>query len=410
MTAYVMCLTSSGGIPLFSRKKGEGEALSFSEMASLNGVHLFLKSQNVELLDTKTPDTTVVWKECEDTVMLIAIASGTTKCVLNKFLETVFSAMVLVVGIDDIKNPRSIERLKRDLRVCNPIIDRLLECLDVGDKACMRTDSVDMTNCNMYSENHLLQVCLDAYMESLDSMYGCLLIHGSLAVATESWWLLDPIERKLLILAITSESNCTVRDLPVFLPNKSPSIAFRLVSVTLGSHIEVLSLCGPTPSLMEIERLAVQSWRNSIDILRDAEQTFSKNFSTGVFLDPAILGFLLANYKVGKFVLNRNSQQAKNRATGTQRLDLLRTFYHHAVEIFLIPEHSEESEEAKKDSNYFEGAKETYWCSEYHKCHALKEGDYIFCVMYMSNIPTHTMRLITQKSLKLLLAEKQYCW
>ena len=403
-----MCLTSSGGIPLFNRKKGEGKALSFSDIASLNGVHMFLKSQNVELLETKTPDSIIVWKEFEDSVLLIGIASGTTEYVLNKFLETVFNAMVLIVGIDEIKNPRSIERLKRELRVCIPMIDRLLECLDIGDRACAKTDSVDMINCNMYSENHLLQVCLDTYMESIDSMYGCVLIHGCLAVATDSWWLLDPIERKLLILAITAENNCTARDLPVFLPNKSPSVAFRLVSVTLGNHIEVLAICGSTPTITEIEKLAVQTWKSSIDVLRDAEQTFSSNFSTGVSLDPGILGFLLADYKVGKFVLTKNPQHAKNRATGTQPLDLLRTFYHHAVEIFLLPQKSEESDEKEKVRNNFEGAKETYWCLEYHKCHALKEGNYIFCVLYVSSIPTHTMRLITEKTLKLLLSEKQF--
>lgn len=409
MTSYVMGFTSSGGIPLFSRKRGEGEALSFSKMASFNGVHMFLKSHNIELIDTETPDTILKWKEFEETVLIIVMASGTTKIILNKFLDAIFNAMVLVVGIDDIKNPRSIERLKRDLRVCNPIIDRLLECLDTGDKTCMKIDSVDMTSCNIYSENHLLQVCLDSYMELLDSMYGCVLIHGCLAVATENWWHLDPIERKLLILAITLENNCIVKDLPVFLPNKSPSVAFRLVSVSLGNHVEVLSLCGPTPSLIEIERLAVQTWRSNIDVLKDVEQIFSRNFFTGITLEPGILGFFLANYKVGKFILTRNPQQAKNRTSGNQRLESLRTFYHHAVEIFLMDENFENDGEKKKNSS-FEESKETYWCSEHHKCHAFKEGDNIFCVLYPSNIPAHTMRLITQKTLKAILAEKHFCW
>lgn len=404
-----MAFTSSGGIPLFSRKRGEGEALSFSTVASLNGVHMFLKSHNIELLDTYTPDTMLIWKEFEESVLLIVMATGMTTIILNKFLDAVFSAMVLVVGIDDIKNPRSIERLKRDLRVCNAIIDRLLECLDNGDKTCMKVDSVDMTSCNIYSENHLLQVCLDTYQESLDSMYGCVLIHGCLAVATENWWDLDPIERKLLILAITTESSCIVKDLPVFLPNKSPSVAFRLVSVSLGNHVEVLSLCGPTPSLIEIERLAIQTWRGNIDVLKDAEQIFSRNFFTGISLDPGILGFLLVKYKMGKFMLTRNPQQAKNRTSGNQRLESLRTFFHHAVEEILIP-HNFEKDEDKKDPTFFDDNKETYWCTDHHKCHALKEGENILCVLYPSTVPPHTMRLITQKTLKALLAEKHFCW
>ncbi|XP_046611942.1 protein fuzzy homolog isoform X1 [Neodiprion virginianus] len=420
MTAHVLCLTSSGGIPVFVRKKGDGDMITFSKMASLNGVHMFLKSQNIELLYTDMPDTNVVWKEFEDSILLIAIASGTTNNVLNRFLEAVFSAMILIVGIDEIKNPRNVERLKRDLRVCNPIIDRLLECLDIGDRICAKTDLVDMTDSIMSPENHLLQSCLEGYMECLDSLYGCLLVHGCLAVATESWWSLDPIERKLLIIAATCDGTCTARDLPVFLPNKSPNVAFRLVSVTLVNHVEVLALCGPTPELAETERLAIQSWRSSIDILRAAEQCYPRNFPASVSLDSEILGFLLANHVIGKFVLSRNSQNSKNRVSGTHRLDILRTFYYQAVETFLLsgPSSNRDTEEIdesvkpseSKHGQVFEGAKETYWCSEFHKCHALKEGEYVFCVLYTSIVPTHTMRLISQKTLKSLLADKQVFW
>lgn len=68
-------------------------------------------------------------------------------------------------------------------------------------------------------------------MECLDSLYGCVLIHDCIAVATESWWSLDPIERKLLILAITTESNCTAKDLPIFLPHKSPNVCRQIYTV-----------------------------------------------------------------------------------------------------------------------------------------------------------------------------------
>ncbi|XP_012281102.1 protein fuzzy homolog isoform X1 [Orussus abietinus] len=422
MAAHVMCLTSAGGIPVFTRRKGEGEMMTFSKMASLNGVHMFLKSQNADLLVTYMPDTTVVWKEFEGCITLIVMASGTTKYVLDKFLTLVFNAMVLVAGIDEIKNPRNLERLKKDLRVCNPIIDKLLECLDIGDRIGSKTDLIDMTESIMYTENHLFQTCLDAYMESLDSMYGCLLVHGCLAVATECWWTLDTIERKLLIAAMNSDSNYTARDMPVFLPYKSPNVAFRLVSVTLVNHIEVLALCGTMPELPEIERLAIQCWRSSIDILRTSELYYPRNFPVGTSLDSGILGFLLANYKVEKFVLSRNSQHSKNRITGAHRLDTLRTFYYQAVETFMLLDDTQEANKERSTNcsmnptsrhnseGLFHGAKETYWCSEYHKCHALKDDSHIFCVLYTSTIPTHTMRLITQKTLKTLLADKLVCW
>jgi hypothetical protein len=37
-------------------------------------------------------------------------------------------------------------------------------------------------------------------------------------------------------------------------------------------------------------------------------------------------------------------------------------------------------------------ALETYWCSEYHKCHALRRGATLLCVLYASAVPIHTMR------------------
>ncbi|XP_076226682.1 fuzzy planar cell polarity protein-like protein isoform X3 [Nomia melanderi] len=409
--AHVMCLTSSGGIPLFSRQKGEGDTMTFSKIASLNGIHMFLKSQDIKLLYTDLPDTTVMWKEFDQSITLIVIANGTTKYVLNQFLDAVFGAMILFVGIDELKSAKNIEKLKKDVRSCSPLVDNLLQCLDVGDGISLKTDIINMTECIMCLENNLLQTCLESYMECLDSIYGCILIHGCLAVATEGWWSLNPIERKLLITVVTVEGVCTTRDIPVFLPYKSPNIiqvAFRLVSVTLINHIEVLALCGPNPELSEVERLAVQCWKNILDTLNSAELCYPRNLPVSINFDSEALGFLLVNYKVQKFILCKNDQYAKTRISGSHRLDILKTFYHQAVETFILFPISEDN--TKKDNWKFTSTKEIYLCSEYHKCHAVKHSDHILCILYASIVPTHTMRLICQKILKMLLTDKQNCW
>lgn len=67
-------------------------------------------------------------------------------------------------------------------------------------------------------------------------------------------------------------------------------VAFRLVSVSLVNGIQVLALCGPTPDLIEVEKLAIQCWRNHIDILRSAEQCYPQCFPSEMSLDPGILG------------------------------------------------------------------------------------------------------------------------
>lgn len=101
-------------------------------------------------------------------------------------------------------------------------------------------------------------------------------------------------------------------------------------------------------------------------------------------------------------------QYAKNRVNGSHRLDILRTFYHQAVETYIL---SSESEYNSSSDNWkFVGAKETYLCSEYHKCYAVKDGDHILCILCTSTVPTHTVRMICQKMLKALLIDKQGCW
>ena len=161
-------------------------------------------------------------------------------------------------------------------------------------------------------------------MECLDSMFGCIVIHGHLAVATESWWDLDPVERKLLVMAVSSNNHCSARDLPVFLPNKSPTVstentitkkfaciflfqlivifsqvAFRLVSITLINGVQVLALCGPSPELAEVERLAVQCWRSNLEVLRTAEQSYPRNFPSTTTLDSGILALVQSYFIAG---------------------------------------------------------------------------------------------------------------
>lgn len=108
--------------------------MPYSVVGSLNGVHMFSKSHNIEISNTKTLDHNLTWKEFHDrlvlyfvynflftflvcSVVLIGFCSGSTVTILNALLESVFNAMVLVVGLDEIKAMKNVERLKRDLRV-----------------------------------------------------------------------------------------------------------------------------------------------------------------------------------------------------------------------------------------------------------------------------------------------------
>ena len=86
--------------------------------------------------------------------------------------------------------------------------------------------------------------------------------------------------------------------------------------------------------------------------------------------------------------MSRNVQQASKR-TGTHRLDILRTFFHQAVDVV--------ENELKLSIFYDKNTEniinsEQYWSADYHKCHFLAQDDHILCVLYISAIQNHTMR------------------
>lgn len=217
-------------------------------------------------------------------------------------------------------------------------------------------------------------------MDVVESAYGCVSIHGRIAAATQNWWELSSGEKRLLALIVSvANAHCSASDIPVFLPTKSPSVPFRLVSLRLVGGVDISALCGPNPSLSEIEQTALHVWRPVIEILRSAEKTYPRNFPLTMTLDSNVLGVLMVHLTVGKFLISRNlSNKESCSLSGSHRLSVLRTFYNQSASLFL---HSGETK-----------AQESYWCSEYHKCHGLRIGDNVVCVLFAASVPSHSMR------------------
>ncbi|GLH01217.1 LOW QUALITY PROTEIN: Uncharacterized protein GBIM_07397 [Gryllus bimaculatus] len=219
---------------------------------------MFAKTQEIDLLSTATTETTFIWKEMEDSVIIIAAACGVSTELLEMLVSSVFQAMIMTVGIEEIRTCRNIERLKRELRACYPLVDRLLECLDTTS----RVDLLGLTEVILCHENISLQDTFD--------------------------------------------------------------------------HLN------------------------------------------------------------GKFLLSGNQLQSDSKKD-VYRLDILCTFYYQGAGMLW------------KNSGTSK-AVESYWCSEYHKCHAMQQGNTLLCVLYAAAVPTDTMRHITKQSFKILTTDKQMCW
>ncbi|XP_014250136.1 protein fuzzy homolog isoform X2 [Cimex lectularius] len=357
---------------------------------------MFAKSHGVSVESTQTENATVLWKEYEDSVIIIAVSILNEKRVLIDLLDTVFSAMVLSVGIDSIKNIKNIERLKRDLRVSYSTIDSIMECLDYGDRGINSSHNIfNYVETILCTEGNELQTCLDMFVERVSSMFGCVMIENCVAAATESWWDLAQMERKLLTHVLMTNTNCTIFDIPVFLPHESPTVPFRFVGVCLISSIWVGVLCGPTPDLSAVQSTAYQVWSPVLTTLKFAYQTYPRNIPHSVQIHNSVIGILLIETSIGKYLSCTNISGSKKEQKSFS--EVLKTFFYQAASILV-------------DNDDADTPSETYWCAEYHKLHALKDGNTIICSMYHSSIPTNTMRLISQQTLSLLTKDSNIHW
>lgn len=121
-------------------------------------------------------------------VLLIVCADGIDHENLVLLLDVVFSAMVIRVGLTELKEPKNLERLKREIKVITlislelnrklinvivlqniyPLIDRILDSVHENDKNGHPTDIIGMLECALYEENQVLQVRIILNFKSIE--------------------------------------------------------------------------------------------------------------------------------------------------------------------------------------------------------------------------------------------------
>ncbi|KAK6972830.1 protein fuzzy, partial [Biomphalaria glabrata] len=131
---------------------------------------------------------------------------------------------------------------------------------------------------------------LDAFVEASDSPYGCLLANGRVVVATSKWWELSSTELVLLSLLMQSVPQCTSRDIPIYLPQASPSVPHRLMTFELIKNVDVCVICGPSPTLAQLSREISRFWTPAIETLKSTRQLNLRNFPLTLDMDSNVMG------------------------------------------------------------------------------------------------------------------------
>ncbi|XP_008432759.1 protein fuzzy homolog [Poecilia reticulata] len=417
-STQLLCLTASSGVPLFTR--GASKQLPFSVIGSLNGVHMFGGGQGALLSSCETEGGgKVVWKVFHDSVMLIAVSgggssgacSGEEESRLQRLLENVWSCMVLVLGQDELVNLRNIERLKRDLRSCFCLIDKLLEEKHQGVLG-------NLTHCadSLVPPNPTpLQEAVDGFAQAADSEFGCLFVHGRIVVATEKWWRLAPQEVVLLCALVRtfSASGSASCDYPIFLPQGSPTVAHRLLRFQLLPGVDVCVLCGPTPSLQKAEtELVGRFWSPLIETLRSCLAVGERCLPGSVPLRPDVLALLLINRETRRSVscvqISSHHPLSDSSLSKSRCWELLKLFYIFSISRYFTQEETlcgspEESTQRSHTEDFLHGfshqPQQCYLVTEECKSYGLQTQQHQFFLLMLPSVPTFALRTVATQTL-----------
>ncbi|XP_022379467.1 protein fuzzy homolog isoform X3 [Enhydra lutris kenyoni] len=372
-TVHLLCLAASSGVPLFCRSCRGGaparQQLPFSVIGSLNGVHMFGQNLEVQLSSARTEDTTVVWKSFHDSITLIVLSSeeGTSELRLERLLQMVFGAMVLLVGLEELTNIRNVERLKKELREA-----------------------------------------LSGFAEAAGTAFGSLVVSGRVVAATESWWRLGTPEAVLLPWLVGSLPPQAARDYPVYLPHGSPTVPHRLLTLTLLPGLELCLLCGPRPSLSQLDpQLLDRWWQPVLDPLRACVPLGSRALPAGFPLHTDILGLLLLHLELKRCLFTVEPSGVQE-PSPEHRRRLLRSFYTLVTATHFPPEPGSAEDKVEEVAQRTQVPRACYLVSGPEepgmgwRLVAVQAGPRRLLLLLSAQSPTHALRGLATHTLQAL--------
>lgn len=183
---------------------------------------MFFKSLGISLQTTYTEDWTYVWKDFHNAITLI-VCGHIAESGLELLANLVFSAFSLFISREELMGSHEmlLERMKKESRNYMPLVDLALDTA-LSDKGAQL---MCFSDCVLATENSQLLQRLNEFSMQCNSLFCSLSVGQKVAVATEGWWDLDPIDRELLMMLMNSGGSSLQHDVPVYLPKKSPNVS-----------------------------------------------------------------------------------------------------------------------------------------------------------------------------------------
>ncbi|XP_037828767.1 protein fuzzy homolog isoform X2 [Lucilia sericata] len=399
MSIYLICLTTNGGLPILTRKKGNCENLPFSTIASLNGLHMFFKSLGVALYTTYANNWTYVWHDFFNAITVIICSCGISRYTAELLPELIFGAFSLFISRDEMSHPSLLERLKKESKNYLRLIDGILD-------TCI-SQLLGFSNCLLSTENaQMLQFLNEEFSTQCGSLFCSLVVGHKIAVATEGWWDLDIIDRQLLILFLQTSSSLQ-NDVVVYLPKKSPNVAYRFVTLSISANSALCVICGAEPTLRSLHEIAENTFRGESNILHSMERLIPGGLPEHIGLDSGIVAIIIANIMTRKCVFSSNIHHSASttRYLGDfYNMDVLKTFFDDSFSNALYYR-------SNLTTNNVCELSSQYWSLDTHKCISHFDlNNNIVCLLFISSIPMHTMKYIGEQIFNQIIQDKSLCW
>eukprot|EP00761_Pharyngomonas_kirbyi_P001782 gb/GECH01001786.1/.p1 GENE.gb/GECH01001786.1/~~gb/GECH01001786.1/.p1 ORF type:complete len:426 (+),score=67.87 gb/GECH01001786.1/:1-1278(+) len=315
-----LCVFNSHGIPLFARTASSAHSSSNPSWPTLSLLNaLFQASSNggktLSSVACGEYEAAVTYQNYTSSGLLLflmwkgqGVSPVLRDMTSHQLLSIVYDALILHLGhIDYHRAHTNYSNFGRMMRTISHFVDSALSLPGLAPNVLL-FPSYPRVVVPQNVQSKLLQI-LTTLAASFDSHLMALTVDGKVVVSTDGWRRLPSREQALLSLEIASLPRVFARDVPVHLPNTSPNIPNRLLSVLLTSTIHVILLCGSRAQLSHLIRAATHSFCKDPTLIQSVLTCADRGLPPRVSLPVDVDAFLSISSERG-FIVGGGPQSA----------------------------------------------------------------------------------------------------